>query len=119
MQDNAGRCTTAAVFPAVDRATVPLRIAPGKQHLQERMQRRQGRIAPDKHTTPDERADAAQDDPQLVDAERCGRDKHALRVAQRIVPLKGCPPVFGALLFVAEQRTAPHADVTRWRPSRG
>jgi hypothetical protein len=91
MQDSAGRCTTAAVSPGVDRAAVPLLIAPGKQHLQERMQGRQGWVALYKHTTPDEQADAAQDDPQLVDAERGGRDKHALRVAQRIVPLKSSP----------------------------
>jgi hypothetical protein len=55
------------------------------------MQVRQGRLTPYKHTTPDERADAAQDDPQLVDAERCGRGNHALRVAQSIVPLMGSP----------------------------
>ena len=52
---------------------------------------RQGRITLHKDTAPDERTDAPEDDPQLVDAERCGRGCHALRVAQDLVPLKGAP----------------------------
>jgi len=66
-------------------------VTPGKHNLQDHMQVRQGRIAPDKDMAPDERADAAQDDPQLIDAEQCGRCSHALRVAQGSVPLKGSP----------------------------
>ena len=91
MPNTADRCTTAAVFPAVDMETVPMLIAPGKQDLQDSMQRRQGRIAPYKHTTPAERADATQDDPQLVNAERCSRGHQALRGAPSLVPLKGSP----------------------------
>jgi hypothetical protein len=33
-------------------------VTPGKHDLQDRMQARQGYIAPDKHTAPDKRADA-------------------------------------------------------------
>jgi hypothetical protein len=55
------------------------------------MQVREGHIAPDKHLAPDEWADAPEDDAELVDAERCERGRHALRVARRIVPLKGSP----------------------------
>src|SRR6266851_9078074 len=55
------------------------------------MQVCQGRRTVNQHPTPDERTDAAQDDPQLIDAERCSRGSHALRVAQRIIPLKDSP----------------------------
>jgi hypothetical protein len=53
-----------------------------------------------KHLAPDERTDAAQDDSQLVDAQWCGGGSHALRVAQSIVPLKGSPSVFSALIHI-------------------
>ena len=66
-------------------------VTPGKQDLQDGMEVRQGRIAAHQHATPDEWADAAQDDAELVDAEWCGSGSHALRVAQSIVPLKGSP----------------------------
>ena len=49
----------------------------------------QSRITLDKDTAPDERADAPEDNTELVDTERCGRGCHALRVAQYSVPLKG------------------------------
>src|SRR5215211_4507905 len=55
------------------------------------MQVCKGHITPDKHTAPDEWADAPEDDAELVNAERCGRGHHALRVAQNIVPLKNSP----------------------------
>ena len=55
------------------------------------MQVRQSRIAAHQHLTPDEWVNAAQDDPQLVEVERCGRGCHALRVAQSIMLLKGSP----------------------------
>jgi len=55
------------------------------------MQVREGHIAPDKHPAPDEGADAPEDDAELVDAERCSSGSHALRVAQRIMLLKGSP----------------------------
>ena len=89
--DTARRCPTAAVFSAMDMETVQMLVTPGKQDLQERMQVREGHIAADEHPAPDERADASEDDAELVDAERCSRGCHALRVAQRSVPLKGSP----------------------------
>ena len=48
-------------------------------------------LTPDKHPTPDKRADTSEDDAELVDAERCSRGCHALRVVQRSVLLKGSP----------------------------
>jgi hypothetical protein len=53
--------------------------------------RRQGGITVYQHPTPDERANAAEDDVELVNAERCGRGCHALRVVQRSVLLMGAP----------------------------
>ena len=46
-------------------------IAPGKQDLQQRMEVCEGGLAGHQHAPPDEWTDAPQDDPQLVDAERC------------------------------------------------
>jgi hypothetical protein len=75
----------------MDMETVQMVITPSEQDLQDGVEMRQRGLATYKHPAPDEWADAAQDDPQLVDTERCGRDKPALRGAQRIVPLKGFP----------------------------
>ena len=85
------RCSTAAVFSAMETETVQMLVTPGKQDLQKRMQVRKGHLTPDTYPAPDERANASEDDPQLVDAERCGRDCHALRVVQRSVLLKSFP----------------------------
>jgi hypothetical protein len=89
--DTARRGPTAAVFPAMDMETMQMFIAPGKQDLQKRMEVCQSGIAVHQHPTPDEWADATQDDTQLVDAERCSSNSHGLRVAQSLVPLKGVP----------------------------
>ena len=89
--DIVGRGATAAIFPPVDMETVQMLIAPGKQDLQNRMELRQSRPTAHQHPAPDERADAAQDDPQLVDAEWGSSGSHALRVAQSPTPLKGVP----------------------------
>jgi Gpi18-like mannosyltransferase len=66
-------------------------VTPGKHDLQERMQVGEGHLAPDKYPTPDERTNAPEDDAELVNAEWCISCRHTLRVAQRIVPLKGSP----------------------------
>jgi hypothetical protein len=70
---------------------VQMLVTPGKHDLQERMQGRKGHSTPDKHPAPDEWTDAPEDEAELVDAERCSRGCHALRVAQRSVPLKISP----------------------------
>ena len=66
-------------------------VTPGKQDLQDGMEVRQGGLAVHQHPTPDERADTTQDDTELVDAEWCRSGRHALRVAQHIMSLKGSP----------------------------
>lgn len=48
---------------------VQVLITPGKQDLQDGMQGCQGRRALHQHPTPDERTDATEDDPQLINAE--------------------------------------------------
>jgi hypothetical protein len=45
------------------RETVQMLVTPGKQDLQDGMQVCQGGRAAHQHPTPDERADATQDDP--------------------------------------------------------
>jgi hypothetical protein len=70
---------------------VEMLVTPGKHDLQERMQVCEGHIVPDKHPTPDERTYAPEDNAELVDAEWCHSCRHTLRVAQRIMPLKGSP----------------------------
>jgi hypothetical protein len=82
---------------------VEMLVTPGKHDLQERMQVREGHLAPDKHPTPDERTNAPEDDAELVDAEWCNSCRHTLRVAQRIVPLKGFPRYL-ALSYIVERR---------------
>ena len=66
-------------------------VTPGKQDLQDCREVRQGGMAVHQHATPDEWANAAQDDAELVDTEWCSSGGHALRVAQSIRPLKGSP----------------------------
>jgi hypothetical protein len=75
----------------MDMETVQMLITPDKQDLQDPMEVRQGGIAGHQHATPDEGANAAQDDAELIDAEWCRSGSHALRVAQCIEPLKGVP----------------------------
>ena len=62
-----------------------------KRDLQDGMEVRQGYLTAYQHPTPDERADAAQNDAQLVDAEWCRSGSHTVRVAPRRVSLKGVP----------------------------
>ena len=71
--------------------TVQMLVTPGEHDPQKRMQVREGHLTPDKHPAPDEWTDASEDEAGLVDAERCGRGCHALRVVQRSVALKGSP----------------------------
>jgi hypothetical protein len=73
--------TAATILSAMDVETVQMLVTPDKQDLKDGMKMCQGDRAGHQHPTPDEWADAAQDDPQLVDAEWCSNRSHALRVA--------------------------------------
>jgi hypothetical protein len=88
-QDAACLYTTAAVL--LDVETVQMLITPGEQDLQDGVEMRQRGLAAHKDTTPDEWADAAQDDAQLVETERCSRGHHVLRVTQCRISLKDSP----------------------------
>jgi len=85
---------------------VQVLVTPGKQDLQDGMQVCQGGRTVEQHPTPDERTDAAQNDPQLIDAERCSHGSHALRVAQRLGSLKGSP----RYLALSYEATLPDAE---------
>src|SRR5262249_31271999 len=98
--NTARRGPTAAVFLAMDMKTVQMLIAPGEQDLQDRMQVCQGGMAVHQHATPDEWAYAAQDEAELIDAEWCSSGSHALRVAQRSVPLKRSPRYLALSLII-------------------
>ena len=89
--DSVRRGATAAVLPAMDMKAVQMLVTPGKQDLQDRMEVRQGGCAVHQHPTPDERADAAQDDPQLVDAAgiaavACPERSDVIRATQGLPP---------------------------------
>jgi len=99
-QDTLRRGPIAAVLPAMNMEAVQMFVTPGKQDLQDSMQVRQGGRAGHQHPTPDERADAAQDDPQLIDVEWCSRSSHVLRVAQHLGSLKGSPRYLALSLMV-------------------
>ena len=90
-QDAMRRCPTATVLSPMDVETMQMLVTPGKQDLQDCREVRQGGMAVHQHATPDEWANAAQDDAELVDTEWCSSGGHALRVAQSIRPLKGSP----------------------------
>ena len=64
--DIVGRGAIAAIFSAMDRETVQMRIAPGKKDLQNGMELPQSHLAAHQYSAPDERTDTAQDDSQLV-----------------------------------------------------
>jgi hypothetical protein len=61
--DTAGRGTTAAILFAMNVKAMQMLVTSGKQDLQDGMQVHQDSIVADQHPTPDERTDAAQDDP--------------------------------------------------------
>jgi hypothetical protein len=96
--------------------TVQMRIAPGRHDLEDGVKLPQSRLAAYQHPALDERTDALQDDAQLVDTTRCGSGCHALRVAQRVVSLKGSP---WYLALSAKRRNRwPSANtcmLLRWR----
>jgi hypothetical protein len=90
-QDTAGLYTAAAIRLTVDMNTGQRLITPGKLDLPDGVEMRQRGIAAHQDTTPDEWADTAQGDAQLVDVEWRGRGSHVLRVAQCRISLKDSP----------------------------
>jgi hypothetical protein len=68
--DIVGWGATAAILLAMTVKARQMLVTPGKQDLQHGMEGRQRGLAGHQHPTPDERTDAAQEEPQLIDAER-------------------------------------------------
>jgi hypothetical protein len=88
-------------------------ITPGKRDLEEHMQVCEGHRSLDKRAAPDEWTDTPEDDAELVDAVRCGRGCHDLRVAQHSMPLQGFPWYLALAYFIRARR---RADVFTHRP---
>ena len=85
------RTTTSKLPSSLQVEAMQMLIAPGKHDLQNGVELCEGGRTTDQEVTPDERTNAAQDDTQLVNVQRCGRGCHELRIAPRRVPLKGFP----------------------------
>ena len=81
-----------AVVAPLDHEAVEVLITPAQSHLQGGMQVGDGAVAADEEPAPDQRADPAQDDPQLVDHRGSGLTKlrHAAIMA-RVAPSPVAP----------------------------
>ena len=66
-RDLSGLSPVAAIVLAMDVERMQMLAAPVKDDLEDRMQVRQGRVAADEESTPDQRTDLTQDDTQLID----------------------------------------------------
>jgi hypothetical protein len=95
----AGVHTVTTVVLAVDVEVVQMLATPCEGDLQDVVEMRERRVARDEEVAPDERADASQNNTQLIDSGpwRSGRRYHALSIAQRVAPLKDSPPDFSTL----------------------
>ena len=84
--------------------------APVKDDLKDGVELRQGRVAADEESAPDERTDLAQGDTQLIDTGRFRWLAHGWSVAQCAVSLKVSPrnlalSIYGALQHHSPSRT--------------
>jgi hypothetical protein len=91
----AGVRTVTTLVLAVDVEVVQMLATPREGDVQDVMEMRERRVARDEEAAPDERADASQDDTQLIESGpwRRGRRYHALSIAQRVAPLKDSPRI--------------------------
>jgi hypothetical protein len=72
--------TVAPIVLAEDVEVMQVLVAPVEEDLEHVMEVCQRRVASDKESTPDERADAAQDNAQLIDVQNCSVVIHAQSV---------------------------------------
>ena len=89
--DVSGVSSVAPIVLAVEVERVEMLAAPVKDNLEDGMEVRQGGVAADEESAPDERTDLAQDDTQLIDTRRFRWLTHRLSVAQCAVSLKVSP----------------------------
>jgi hypothetical protein len=90
-----GILTATTVDLAVEAAVVQMLATPLEGDLQNVVEVSQKGIAMYEEAAPDERADASQDDAQLIDGRQCGtgRQARALSVAQCVASLKESPQI--------------------------
>ena len=89
--DVSGVSPVAPIVLAVEVERVEMLAAPVKDDLEDGMEVREGGVAADEESAPDERTDLAQDDTQLIDTRRFRWLTHRLSVAQCAVSLKVSP----------------------------
>jgi hypothetical protein len=77
----------------MDVERVEMLATPVKHDLEDRMQVRQGGVAADEESAPDERTDLAQDDAELIDAERFNGLIHTQSVPRRALRFKVSPGI--------------------------
>jgi hypothetical protein len=65
-----------AVLPAVDEEAVQVQVLPAEGHLKHAVELRQDGVIPHEESPPDERADAAEHHPELVEARGCRGREH-------------------------------------------
>src|SRR5439155_8955074 len=87
----AGIGTGAAIVLAMHVEGVQMFIAPVESDLEHGVEVRQGRVATDEQTAPDEWTDLAQDDAELIDAGWFNRLIHAQSVPRRALRFKMSP----------------------------
>ena len=97
---------------------VQMFAAPVKDDLQHGVEVRQGRVAADEQSAPDERTDLAQDDTQLIDTGRFQWLAHRWSVAQCAVSLKVSPRNLALSQKPARLPSAGHTPSTLWSPGR-
>lgn len=91
--DVSGISPVASIVRAVEVERVEMLAAPVKDDLADNMEVREGGIAADEQSAPDERTDLAQDDTQLIDTRRFRWLAHRMSVAQCAVSLKVSPGI--------------------------
>jgi hypothetical protein len=81
----------AAKILPVDVKVMQVFVAPREEELEHPMELCQGGVAADQESSPDERADAAQDDAQLIDVRVCSGLVHGQSVQRSVCRFKGSP----------------------------
>jgi len=89
--DVPGIGTVAAIILAIDVEVMQVFVAPVKDDLDHGMELSQGVVASDQESPPDERADASQDDAQLIDVRVCSVLVHEQSVRRNPLCCKRSP----------------------------
>ena len=93
--------TVAAIVLAVEVERVQMLAAPVKDDLKDDVELRQGGVAADEESAPDEWTDLAQDDAELIDAGWFNRLIHAQSVPRRALRFKMSPRYLAVSYMIA------------------